>query len=99
MKKSFPVYRLEEDLMSILTKSNVKHSLKITHENSDYKIVDFNTNGCVFIEKFSNHANYMIMIYAGNLAENRNLAVIVEEMIIASGGRKVMGEELDQVLA
>ena len=95
---SYPVYKLEKDLESVLTNSYFPHALEVTREDKVYRIRNPLSKGKVSIERFDDQPDYMIMIYGGNVSANRDLAAIVEEMVIASGGRKVTGEELDQVL-
>jgi hypothetical protein len=95
---SYPVYRLEGDLLVALTNPSFPYHFKIKRDDRIYEILNPETKAVVAIELFDGRPDCMMMVYSGRLAENRVLAAIVEEMIIASGGRLIMGEELDQVL-
>lgn len=78
--------------------SNFTCALEVAREDKVYRIVNPLTKGKVAIELFDDLPDYMIMIYGGDSSVNRDLAAIVEEIVITSGGRKVTGEELDEVL-
>lgn len=95
---SYPVYWLDQDLETVLTDPKCVPRVNILREDNIYRINDPITNGFVAIERFEGNSSYMMMIYAGNSRNNRDLAAKLDCLIVAAGGREVTGEELERVI-